>query len=104
MLGRIMAGSQAVMAHDATGQAVLVAYSPPDMPIAQVLVPYGQKGAMATGRALLVIDRAVTAVALAGAFDDQGVGWRWMLDDNEHDGLESFEATEVDIREDGTRV
>jgi hypothetical protein len=104
MLGRIMAGSQAVIAHDDAGQAVFVAYYPPDMHVSQVIVPYCQQVALATGRALFVIDRAVNAVALAGAFDDQGLGLLCMLDDNEHDGLESFEATEVDILEDGTRV
>jgi hypothetical protein len=104
MLGRIMAGSQAVIAHDDAGQAVFVAYYPPDIHVSQVIVPYCQKVALATGRALFVIDRAVNAVALAGAFDDQGVGLLCMLDDNEHEGLESFAATAVDILEDGTRV
>ena len=31
MRGRIMAGSQAVISHDETGQAVFVAYYPPDL-------------------------------------------------------------------------
>jgi len=104
MLGRIMAGSQAVIAHDEAGQAVFVAYYPPDLPMSQVIVAYCQQVALATGRALFVIDRAVNAVALARAFDDQGLGLLCMLDDNEHEGLESFEATEVDLLEDGTRV
>src|SRR6266581_3733544 len=104
MLGRIMAGSQAVIAHDAAGQAVFVAYYPPDIHLSQVIVAYCEKVAMATGSALFVIDRAVNAVALAAAFDAQGLGLLCMLDDNEHDGLESFEATEVDTLEEGTRV
>ena len=104
MLGRIMAGSQAVIAHDDAGQAVFVAYDPPDLHVSQIIVAYCQQVALATGSALFVIDRAVNAVALAGAFDDQGLGLLCMLDDNEYDGLESFAATEVDIREDGTRV
>jgi hypothetical protein len=104
MLGRIMAGSQAVIAHDAAGQAVFVAYYPPDLHISQVIVAYCQQVALATGSALFVIDRAVNAVALAGAFDGQGLGLLCMLDDNEYDGLESFAATEVDLLEDGTRV
>jgi len=104
MLGRIMAGSQAVIAHDAAGQAVFVASSPPDLHVSQVIVAYCQQVALATGSALCVIDRAVNAVALAGAFDDQGLGLLCMLDDHEYDGLESFAATEVDILEDGTRV
>jgi hypothetical protein len=104
MLGRIMAGSQAVIAHDAAGQAVVVASSPPDIPWSQVIVAYGQKVALATGSARFVIDRAVHAVALAVAVDAQGLGLRCMLDDHEHEGLESLEATEVDTLEEGTRV
>src|SRR5712671_6775389 len=104
MLGRIMAGSQAVIAHDEAGQALFVVYYPPDMHLSTVIVAYCQKVAEATGGALFVIDRAVNAVALARAFNDQGLGLLCMLDDNEHDGLESFEATLVDTLEDGTRV
>jgi hypothetical protein len=104
MLGRIMAGSQAVIAHDEAGQAVFVVYYPPDMHLSTVIVAYCQQVAEATGSALFVIDRAVNAVALARAFNDQGLGLLCMLDDNEHDGLESFEATLVDTLEDGTRV
>ena len=104
MLGRIMAGSQAVIAHDEAGQALFVAYYPPDMHLSQVIVAYCEKVAEATGTALFVIDRAVNAVAMARAFDDKGLGLLCMLDDNEPQGLESFEATQVDTLEDGTRV
>jgi hypothetical protein len=104
MLGRIMAGSQAVIAHDAMGQAVFVAYYPPDIHVSQIIVAYCQNVAEATGSVLFVIDRAVNAVALAGAFDEQGLGLLCMLDDNEHAGLASFEATEVALVADGTRV
>ena len=38
MLGRIMAGSQAVIAHDAVGQAVFVVYYPPDLHWSTVIV------------------------------------------------------------------
>jgi hypothetical protein len=104
MLGRIMAGSQAIIAHNAAGQALFVAYYPPDLHLSQVIVEYCQKVAKATGSALFVIDRAVNAVALACAFDDQGWGLLCMLDDNEHEGLESFEATAVGTLADGTKV
>ena len=104
MSGRIMAGSQAVIAHDDTGQAVFVAYYPPDIHVSQVIVAYCQQVALATGRDLFVIDRAVNAVALAQAFDEKELGLLCMLDDNEHAGLESFEATVVDTLKDGTRV
>jgi hypothetical protein len=104
MLGRIMAGSQAVIAHSEAGQALFVAYYPPDLHLSQVIVEYCQKVALATGSALFVIDRAVNSVALACAFTEQGFGLLCMLDDNEHHGLESFAATEVGTLEDGTKV
>jgi hypothetical protein len=104
MLGRIMAGSQAIIAHNEAGHALFVAYYPPDIHVSQVIVAYCHQVALATGTSLFVIDRAVNAVAIACAFDHQGFGLLSMLDDNEHDGLDSFEATEVDTREDGTRV
>jgi hypothetical protein len=83
MLGRIMAGSHAVIAHDETGQALFVAYYPPDIPLSQVIVAYCRTVEAATGSALFVIDRAVNAVAMARAFNDQGLGLLCMLDDNE---------------------
>ena len=104
MLGRIMAGSQAVIAHDEAGQAVFVAYYAPDLHLSQIILAYCQQGAEATGSAVFVIDRAVNSVALAEAFDEQGLGLLCMLDDNEHAGVESFEATSVETLEDGTRV
>ena len=104
MLGRIMAGSPAVIAHDDAGQALFVAYYPPDIHVSQVIVAYCQRVALATGNSLFVIDRAVNSVALAEAFDEQGLGLLCMLDDNEQAGLESFEATYVETLEDGTRV
>ena len=52
MLGRIMAGSQGVIAHDDTGQAVFVAYYPPDIHVSHVIVAYCQHVAEATGSTL----------------------------------------------------
>jgi len=104
MLGRLMAGSQAVIAHDEAGQAVFVGYYPPDIHLSQIILIYCQKVAEATGSTVFVIDRAVNAVALAHAFDDYDLGLLCMLDDNEHAGLGSFEATEVATLDDGTKV
>ena len=104
MLGRIMAGSQAVIAHSEAGQARFVKYYPPDRHLSQVIVAYCQQVALASGTSVFVIDRAVNAVAMACAFEKQGLGVLCMLDDNEHHGLDSFEATLVDTLEDGTRV
>jgi hypothetical protein len=104
MRGRIMAGAQAVIAHTETGQAVFVAYDPPDLHLSQVIVAYCQKVAEASGSGVFVIDRAVNAVALARAVDERGLGLLCRLDANEQAGLGSFEATLVDTLDDGTRV
>lgn len=104
MLGRIMAGSQAVIAHDATGQAVFVAYHPPDIHLSRVILAYCEQVAQETGSEVFVIDRAVNSVALAQAFDHHELGLLCMLNDHEHAGLASFEATQIDTLEDGTKV
>jgi hypothetical protein len=104
MLGRIMAGSQALIAHSETGHGLFVEYHPPDIHLSHIIVDYCQKVSTATGSSLFVIDRAVNSVAMAGAFDQQGLGLLCMLDDNEHQGRQSFEATLVDTLEDGTKV
>lgn len=104
MLGRIMAGSQAVIAHNETGDAVFVAYHPPDIHMSRIIVAYCQQVMEATGSALFVIDRAVKAQAMASAFDAQGLGVLCMLDDHEHHGLESFDATLEGTLDDGSPV
>jgi hypothetical protein len=104
MLGRIMAGSQAVIAHNEVGHAVFVEYHPPDIPLSQLIVAYCHQVVQATGNTMFVIDRAVNSVAMASAFAEQGWGLLCMLDDNEHHGLESFEAALVGSLDDGTPV
>jgi len=93
-----------VIAHAAAAQALFVAYAPPDLPMSQGLVAYGQRGAWATGNSLCGIARAVNAGAMARAVDDQGVGLRCRRDDHEHPGLDSVAATPVATLEEGTRV
>ena len=104
MLGRIMAGSHAVITHDEAGQALFVEYHPPDQHLSRFIVAYCQQVALATGLSVFVIDRAVNALALARAFDHQDFGLLCMLDENEPHGLESFEATLEETRKDGTQV
>ncbi len=104
MLGRIMAGSQAVIAHNEEGQALWSEYYPPDLPLSQVIVDYCQQVSMATGIELFVIDRAINSVAMAGAFTRQGWGLLSMLDENEHKGLSSFDTTRLGTDEEGSTV
>jgi hypothetical protein len=104
MRGRMMAGSHAVIAHNEAGHALFVQDYPPDLPVSHVIVASCQQVALATGTALFVIDRAINAVAMAWAFDAQGLGVLSMLDDNEHQGLKSFAAMLVGTLEEGTKV
>jgi len=104
MRGRIMAGSQAVIAHNEAGQAVFVEYHPPDQHLSRVIETYCQQVVAATGSTLFVIDRAVNSLAMAKAFTHQDWGLLCMLDDNEHQGLDSFEATLKGTLDDGRRL
>ena len=104
MRGRIMAGSQAVIAHSDTGQTVFVEYHPPDRQVSRVIVPYCQQVVAATGSVLFVIDRAVNSLAMACAFAERDWGLLCMLDDNEHQGLKSFEATRAATLDDGRQL
>ena len=104
MLGRLMAGSQAVSAHNEAGHGLFVEYPPPDIHVSPLMVDYCHKVSTATGSARLIIDRAVNAVAMARAFDKQGLGLLCMLDDNAQAGVDSLAATEVGTLEDGTKV
>ncbi len=65
---------------------------------------YCQHVVAATGTTVFVIDRAVNSLALACAFTHQDWGLLCMLDDNEHQGLESFEATREGTLDDGSQV
>jgi hypothetical protein len=102
--GRIMAGSQAVIAHNEAGQAVFVESHPPDRHLSRVIETYCQQVVAATSSTLFVIDRAVNSLAMANAFTHQDWGLLCMLDDNEHQGLDSFEATLEGTLDDGSEV
>jgi hypothetical protein len=104
MLGRIRAGSQAVITPDAAGQGLFVAYHPPDQPLSQFIVASCQQVALAPGVSVFVSDRAVNARALARAFAPQGFGLLCRLADKEHHGLESFDATLAETRQEGPKV
>ena len=104
MLGRIMAGSQAVIAHDEEGRALFVEYYPPDIHLSHVIEGYCQKVSMASGAEIFVIDREVNSVAMACAFEQKEWGLLSMLDSNEYDGLCSFDTTRIGELEDGSCV
>ncbi len=104
MLGRIMAGSQAVIAHNHTGRAVCVAYQPPDIRMPHFIVAYCQQIVAATGAEVFVIDREVNSVALAREFQEAELGLVSMLDRNQYDGLSSWHTTRIGALADGSVV
>jgi hypothetical protein len=104
MRGRSMAGSQALIAHPEAGQAVFVASHPPDIHRSRVMETYCQQGVATTSSTWLVIDRAGNARALAEAFTRQDWGVLCMLDDNEQQGLDSFEASLVGTLDEGSQL
>jgi hypothetical protein len=104
MLGRIMAGSQAVIAHNQSGQAVFVEYYAPDIRMPRMIVRYCQKVVTATGIEVFVIDREANSVELARSFEKSGLGLLSMLDNNEYDGLNSWKVTRLGTLADGSLV
>ncbi len=104
MLGRIMAGSQAIVSHNQEGQAVHVAYHPPDIRMPRCIVASCQHLAATTGIDVFVIDREVNSVELAREFHEAGLGLLTMLDRNQYDGLSSWDVTRLGTLEDGSPV
>lgn len=104
MLGRIMAGSQGVIAHNQAGQAVFVEYYPPDIRMPRMIVTYCQKVVTATGIEVFVIDREANSVEIARSFEKSGLGLLSMLDKNEYDGLKSWNVTRIGRLADGSLV
>ena len=104
MLGRIMAGSQAIIAHNEAGQGLFVAYQPPDIRLVHVVVDYCEYLVQATGIEVFVIDREVNSVEMARQFEGRGWGLVSMLDKNEYQDLSSWETTRIGTLADGSVV
>ena len=95
MLGRIMAGSHAVVAHDENGQAIYVEYHPPDIRLPAIILEYCGYIVSTIGTSLFVIDREVNSEALAAEFESRQWGLLSMLDRNQYKGLSDWEVTYV---------
>jgi hypothetical protein len=104
MLGRIMAGSQAVVAHIETGQAIYFDYQPPDIRLPVIIEDYCAEITAATGIDIFVMDREVNSVDLARAFKKNGLGLLSMLDKNEYKDLSDWKTEYVGELEDGAKV
>ena len=102
MLGRIMAGSNSVLAHDETGQAIDVEYHPPDMHLGHIIEDYCRNITELTGIRRFIIDREVNSVKTANLFADRQWGLICLLDANEYKGLKDFRKKYAGKLEDGT--
>lgn len=91
MLGRIMAGSQAVVAHNEKGSAVYVEYHPPDIRFPVMIVQYCDHIVSNSGIDMFVIDREINSEAIAAQFEGRGWGLLSMLDSNQYKSLADWE-------------
>src|SRR5262249_50539587 len=104
MLGRIMAGTHAVIAHNEARLAVRVEHHPPDVRLPKVILDYCESIVAATSITLFVIDREINSVAMAAAFTERGWGLLSMLDKNEYDGLASWTTTRIGETAEGSPI
>ena len=104
MLGRIMAGSNAVVGHDENGEALFLEYYPPDVRLTATIVDYCEKVVELMGTKHFIIDREVNSEALASEFDARGWGLLCMLDKNQYKDLSDWNAEPIGKLEDGSKV
>ena len=104
MLGRIMAGSQAVVAHNDAGHALYVEYYPPDIRLPRVILEYCEWIKNSTGIELFVIDREVNSLKMAQAFEEREWGLLSMLNSNEYKALSDWDVEHIGELEDGSQV
>jgi len=104
MLGRIMAGSNAVIAHDEQGNRVLGELYSPDFHLDRFILEYCEQIVSLTTIRSFVIDREINSVKMAEAFQEQQWGLLSMLDKNQYQGLEDWELTSVGDLSDGSPV
>lgn len=90
MLGRIMPGSNAVVAHNEDGHAIYIEYYPLDKHMSHMIVEYCEKVVAMTGITVFVIDREINSLAMARAFESKEWGLLSMLDRNEYKALSDW--------------
>jgi hypothetical protein len=104
MLGRIMPGSNAVISHNESGEALFVEYFPPDIRLPKVISEYCNKIVSMTGIKLFVIDREINSLEVACEFESNGWGLISMLDKNEYKDLSDWDTQVIGELEDGSKV
>ncbi len=91
MLGRIMAGSQAMVAHDEHGRVIYVEYYPPDIRMPGIILSYCEQIVQNTGTNVFIIDREINSEALAAEFESRKWGLLSMLDSNQYKDLSDWD-------------
>ncbi len=104
MLGRIMPGSQAVVAHIEDSRAIFFDYLPPDTRLPRIIIDFCTEIVELTGVRTFVIDREVNSEAIAREFAERGWGLLSMLDKNEYTDLSDWNAEYVGKLDDGAEV
>ena len=104
MLGRIMAGTNAVIAHDEKGESFFGQLYSPDFHMNEFILDYCQQIVSHTAIELFVIDREINSVDIASAFERKQWGLLSMLDNNQYQGLEDWELKFEGTLIDGKKV
>ncbi|MCI5195335.1 MAG: hypothetical protein D3919_03730 [Candidatus Electrothrix sp. AW5] len=104
MLGRIMPGSNAIVAHNEEGQAIFMDYYPPDIRMPSMILEYCKKIVDATDIRNFVIDREINSVRIANEFKDRDWGLLSMLDSNEYKSLSDWDTECICEYESGDRL
>ena len=104
MLGRIMPGSNAIVAHNEEGQAIFMDYYPPDIRMPSMILEYCEKIVDATDIRNFVIDREINSVNIAREFRDRSWGLLSMLDSNEYKSLSDWDTDCICVYESGDRL
>jgi len=104
MLGRIMAGSNAVVTHNENGNAVYFDYYQPDIRLPRVIISYCENLVSMTGITVFIIDREINSVEIAREFEGRSWGLLSMLDSNQYKELSDWDTRLEGMLEDGSKI
>lgn len=104
MLGRIMAGSNAVVTHNENGNAVYFDYYQPDIRLPRVIVSYCENLVSMTGITIFIIDREINSVEIAREFEGRNWGLLSMLDSNQYKDISDWDTRLEGRLEDGSKI
>jgi hypothetical protein len=104
MLGRIMSGSNALVAHDDKGRAIYIEYHPPDIHMTSVILDYCKHIRDSAGIELFIIDREVNSLEIALEFDRNDLGLMSMLGKTQYKSLSDWEYLYIGEQKDGSKI